>query len=70
VHRYSPELSSHDLRLPEVEPDPHVDPEVLDRFDNGGGTPDGVARIVKAGEEAIARGVELSPAVTPQLAAD
>jgi hypothetical protein len=70
VNCCSSELLSHDLGLSQVQADPNVDTEFLDRFDNGGGASDGISGNVESREEAIARRVELAAAVSAQFAAD
>jgi hypothetical protein len=70
VYGCSAQLLPHDLRLPQVETDPHVESELLDGFDDGGSAPDGVPRVFEAGEEAVAGGVDLVSSESPQLASD
>jgi hypothetical protein len=53
-----------------MHPRPHLDPERLHRLDDRLGASDSTRGPVERGEEAVARRVELSSAVTGKTAAD
>ena len=70
MHRHAAQLPAKDLGLPQMQSGAHLDAQLLHRLDDGCGAPDGVARVVEAGEEPIASGVQLASAEPAQFTAD
>src|SRR5207237_8960638 len=64
------DLGTDDLDLAHVDPRSDLDAEALDVADDLLGAPDGLGRLVERGEEPVAGGVDLPPAVLLETATD
>jgi hypothetical protein len=67
VHGDAGRLAVHELAFAGVQADPHLEPELGQRVDDGATAADGPGRTVEGGEEAVAGRVHLVPAKAHQL---
>src|SRR5436190_10247426 len=67
VDRDAPDLVSHELDLPRVDPCPNLQPDRVDRVDDRPGATDRTGRAVEGRQEPVARGVDLHTAERAEL---
>ena len=67
VDRDTPKLLAHDLALSSMQAGANLDSKRMQRLATGAGAPHGTRRGVEYGEQAIPRGVNLTPAEAGQF---